>query len=356
MKGLSLINKLLYLLNSISLFLLITSYLSPYISPIFFWPISFIGLIFPILYITNILFLIYWAIGLKKPMWANIIVLLIGIGNASNYLGTSPNSNSSKENIKVLSYNVRLFNKYKWLETKNIKNKIFDFLTTENADILCIQEFYAPNKIPNLNYPYRHIGLQSKKSQWHMAIYSNYPQIKKETVSIKGKEMNNTCIYSDILIKKDTIRIYNIHLASNWFNSSDYSFIQNPQKNKLRNGILGITKRMKKSYKRRAEEADIIKAHMAKSPYPIIVCGDFNDTPLSYAYHSIKRNLVDAFSISGKGIGISFVKIPALRIDYILHDPKLTSTNYQKHNQILSDHYAISCEITTPLLKEIPNN
>ena len=84
-----------------------------------------------------------------------------------------------------------------------------------------------------------------------MAIYSNYPQIKKETVSIKGERMNNTCIYSDILIKKDTIRVYNIHLASNWFNSSDYSFIQDPKKaNPLEYAIKGykyITDTLKKS-------------------------------------------------------------------------------------------------------------
>ena len=87
---------------------------------------------------------------------------------------------------------------------------------------------------------------------------------------------------------------------------------------------------------------------MLNSPFSIIVCGDFNDTPLSYAYNVLKGNLVDAFSISGRGIGVSFVKIPILRIDYILHDPNLKSTNYKNHKQILSDHYAVSCEITIP--------
>jgi endonuclease/exonuclease/phosphatase family metal-dependent hydrolase len=348
MKGLSLINKMLYFLNSISLLLLLFSYLSPYISPVLFWPIAFIGLIFPVLYIINILFLIYWCNGFKKPIWANLIILLIGIGNISSFFGTSPNSSSSNENIKVLTYNVRLFNKYNWLKETNIKNEIFNFFRKENADILCIQEFYTPDEIPNLNYTDRHIGVQSKKSKWHMAIYSNYPQIKKETVSINGERMNNTCIYSDILIKKDTIRVYNIHLASNWFNSSDYSFIQNPKKAKFKEGVLGITERMINSYKKRALEVDVIKKHMRRSPFPLIVCGDFNDTPLSYAYHSILGNLVDAFSISGKGLGVSFIKIPALRIDYILHDAELESTNYTIYNQILSDHYAVSCEITTP--------
>ena len=93
---------------------------------------------------------------------------------------------------------------------------------------------------------------------------------------------------------------------------------------------------MKRSYKKRAVQVDIIQKHIKKSPYPIIVCGDFNDTPLSYAYNIIKNNLADAFSISAKGIGTSFVKIPALRIDYILHDAQMKSTNYKKHKKILS--------------------
>ena len=345
MRGLSLINKSLYLINSISLFTLLLSYLSPYISPTFFWPISFFGLVFPILYLVNLAFFIYWLIGFKKPMWANIIILLIGIGNISNYFGTSPNSNSSEENTKVLSYNVRLFNRYGWIPKENVREDIFAFFTEEDADILCIQEFYTPNEIPDLNYPYRHIGLQNKKSQWHMAIYSKYPQIKKKTVSIKGERMNNTCIYSDMIINEDTIRVYNIHLASNWFKNSDYSFIQNPQKEKIKEGLKGIASRLKNSFIKRAEEVAVIKEHIKTSPYPIILCGDFNDTPLSFAYNSIKGDLVDAFTVCGKGIGDSFVKIPALRIDYIFHDEELKSSNYKKHKKILSDHYAVSCDI-----------
>ena len=348
MKKLSLINKLFYFLNSICLFVLLVSYISPYISPIFFWPISFVGLIFPIIYVINCLFLLYWIIVFKKPMWANIIILFIGIGNVSNYVGSSPSNISSDESIKILTYNVRLFNKYNWIGQKNIKEQIFHFLKKENIDILCIQEFYTDNKIPNLDFSYRHIGLQNKKNKWHMAIYSKYPQIKKETVSIAGEKMNNTCIFSDLVIKDDTIRVYNIHLASNWFNDSDYSFILNPKKKEIKKGVLGVIKRMKDSYQRRAEQVKVIKKHLSSSPYPLIICGDFNDTPMSYAYHKVRGSLIDAFSSSGKGVGSSFVKIPALRIDYILHDKKFTSNNYKKYQEVLSDHYAISCELSIP--------
>ena len=284
-------------------------------------------------------------IGLKKQVWANIIILLIGIQHISLFCGTQPATIETTDSIKVLSYNVRLFNRYEWIPNPNIKSEIFDFFNTEKADILCMQEFYAANEIPSLNYKYRHIGLQNKKSQWHMAIYSNYPQIENGTVSIKGERMNNTCIYSDLLIGTDTIRVYNVHLASNWFKNSDYTFLQNPQKETLKKGINGIMERMKSSYKKRAGEARVIKEHMQSSPYPIILCGDFNDTPLSYAYNTISENLKDAFKESGRGIGQSFVKLPALRIDYILHNERFKSYNYKRHKQKLSDHYAVSCKV-----------
>jgi len=291
------------------------------------------------------LFLIYWIIGFKKQSWANIIILLIGIQYIGLFFGTQPKITENTDSIKVLSYNVRLFNRYGWIANPDIKSEIVAFLKTEKADILCIQEFYTPDEIPALNYPHKHIGLQSKKNQWHMAIYSNFPQINKSTVSIKGERINNTCIYSDLSINSDTIRVYNVHLASNWFKNSDYSFLQNPKKESMKEGIKGIVERMKSSYKKRAEEARAIKEHMQRSPHSIILCGDFNDTPLSYAYNTISENLKDAFKESGKGIGQSFVKIPALRIDYILHNERFKSYNYKRHKQKLSDHYAVSCKV-----------
>ena len=138
MKGLSLIKKILYLTNSICLLFLLFSYLSPYVSPTFFWPISFFGLLFPIFYIANVLFLIYWMIGFKKQIWANIIILLIGIQYIGLFFGTQPKKSENNDSIKVLSYNVRLFNRYGWIAKPDIKSEIVAFLKTEKADILQI--------------------------------------------------------------------------------------------------------------------------------------------------------------------------------------------------------------------------
>ena len=181
---------------------------------------------------------------MKKPFWANLIILLIGMNSISTFVGnTKSEVINSKNNISIMSYNVRLFNAYNWIKKEGVKEEIFDLFTKMNTDILCIQEFYAPKQLPELDYSFQHIGLQNKKSQWHMAIYSKFPQIEKGTVSIKGERMNNTCIFSDMIIKNDTIRVYNIHLASNWFDKSDLAFMKNPEisKKAIKNGSLFAT-------------------------------------------------------------------------------------------------------------------
>ena len=346
MKNLSLINKILFVINSFFLIGQILSYLAPFVSPNIFWPIAFFGLLFPVFFILNLLFLAYWLIGMKKSFWANLIVLLIGMNSISTFVGnTKSEVINSKNNISIMSYNVRLFNAYNWIKKEGVKEEIFNLFTKTNTNILCIQEFYAPKQLPKLDYPFQHIGLQNKKSQWHMAIYSKFPQIEKGTVSIKGERMNNTCIFSDMIIENDTVRVYNIHLASNWFDKSDLAFMENPEMSKeaIKKGMFGIAKRLKRSFQKRAIQVEVIKKHMDNTPFSILVCGDFNDTPNSFTYYKISKGLQDSFLEKGNGIGSTFLgKIPFLRIDYILHSPNnFKTTTFTTHQQKLSDHKAI---------------
>ena len=345
MKNFSFLNKILFVINFIFLLLLLLSYTAPYTSPSLFWPTAFLGLLFPILFITNLFFLILWLFKLKKLIWPNVIVLAIGLAFVDSYIGFSIPKKALKHDMKIMSYNVRLFNKNQNIPEPMIKEKIIDLIVKQDPDIICFQEFYNSD-ISKLNKNYLYKNHTEKNSL--LLIYSKYPIIEKtknKSVLENTENMKNTFIFSDIKINTDTVRIYNIHLASNWFNESEYEFMQNPSKEKLKTGTISIIKRMKKSYLKRSMQVEIIKNHINESPHPVIVCGDFNDTPLSYAYNHIKGELKDAFNSSGYGIGSTITKIPALRIDYILHDKNIESINYKKINKKLSDHFAIYCEL-----------
>lgn len=333
-------DRIIYILSFCFSFALLLSYLSPYADPqTFLLPIAFLGLFYPFLLLVNLLILFYWIFKFKRHFWPTLIVILLGYNHIDTLLKVKDNSNEKPSIYSLTSFNVRLFNVYDWIKEEGIKQEIISFINQSNSSIVCLQEFYAPNTLPSINYPYSHIGLQKKRSHWRMATYSKYPIIKKGTVSISGENINNVCIFSDIILLEDTIRVYNIHLASNTFEDSDYQFIEKPSVE----GAENIFKRLKKSFIIRATEVNSIKKHMNQSPYPIIVCGDFNDTPHSFAYHQLSEGLDDAFVKTGFGFGRTYNgKFPALRIDYILMSPQFKINNYKTLEVKLSDHYPIS--------------
>jgi endonuclease/exonuclease/phosphatase family metal-dependent hydrolase len=378
--------------------LLLISYLSPYINPVVFWPVAFLGLSYPFILAGNIMFVLFWLIKRKKYLWISFFAILVGwshVGNlAQLYLPFDNNEEeeyvSSNTSFKVLSYNVRLFDLYNWKYDQNriTRNKIFDVIAKEKADIMFLQEFFMddtgyfitldsivqfqPAKNSHIEYTESLRGVH----HWGIATFSKYPIVKRGQVPIESKG-NNICIFSDIKIGDDTIRVYNMHLASIHFQYEEFELLQNmgkmnpvsqsshsrdstgPVKTKNRikklgdkdvkiiDVLLNMSKRLKSAFLLRSRQAEVISSHLSKSPFPVIVCGDFNDTPMSYAYRTISKGLTDAFVNSGKGFGNTLVgPLPYFRIDFVLHDKKLKSDHFRtiKTNP-LSDHHPLTVQI-----------
>ena len=322
------LNKILFIINSLLLLVMLVSYTVSFIDPTYLWQISLLGIIFPFILAFNILFAIYWLFSWKKYFWANLIIILFGMSHIDNIIANQKNKLSSKEFneikkskkhqfdqlINFMTYNVRLFNQNENINDNNVENDIIEIIKNKNPNILCLQEFNLTDKTKEIFDFYNFKSSDDNKLQ----IFTKYNVLNEGFV-----ESTNSCLYKDIILN-DTIRVYNIHLQSNWL------------------------KTMKSSYINRANESKKIKNHIKSSPFPVIVCGDLNDTPISFTYSTIKDNLADAFKESGIGIGNSYVGIPSLRIDYILHDTKYKSYNYKKHKFELSDHFPISCDILVP--------
>ena len=346
--------------NHLAAISLLISYLAAHVSPNTFWFIAFFGLAYPILAIINVLFIIYWGIQIRRRAFYSLIVLLIGWTTLHHYMQFTYNHtpDKNKKLLKIMSYNVKVFDLYNWTHNVETRNKIFNLIADESPDIACFQEYFHRDstKFANtdsilkiMKFKYYHIEYTSNgraNQHFGIATFSNYPIINKGKVNF-GYKSNNVCIYSDILLGKDTVRLYNMHLQSIAFSKEDYKYAEELQKdvdNEDTERSKNILRRLKRAFTKRATQADMIEESIAGSPYPVIVCGDFNDTPASYAYHTISKNLDDAFVESGTGFGKSYVgTFPSFRIDYLLHSNSYKAYNFRTIREELSDHFPVVC-------------
>lgn len=356
----TLINKILFAINILFGLGLLISYLAPYAEPEQFWFVSIIGLGYFFLLVTNVLFAIYWIFRWKKYVFFSIVVLALGYVPAGKFIRFNEQVEYPPiESIKVLSHNIRAFGLNGPQFQTEDGNKIFKFLDQELYDIYCFQEFFSSSrkdfspydsvkKVTQVKYRHVEFLIEFRGNFFGMATLSRYPIVEKGIVPFE-QEGTNMCMYTDIDINGNIIRVYNMHLQSLGFREKDYAFVKNLEitKEKTIAGAKNITGRLKDAFIKRQRQAKLIREHIESSPHPVIVCGDFNDTPLSYSYEHIKGNLEDAFVNKGRGIGSTYNGVfPLLRIDYIFHSPSLNNVYYKRIKEDLSDHYPLAAYFT----------
>ena len=363
MKNLSLFNKIVFFFNLLAEFALLLSYLASFISPEKAWYLAFFGLAYPVILIINVLFVIYWAVQIKLQFLVSLITIAIGYQFIlASYSFGNKEQTTGENAIKVLSYNVRLFDLYNWSGNTGTRDKIMAFLKEEKPQILCIQEFFHDNTgyFPTINsvkeidgikrYYFHDYVSMNDTAWWGIALFTSFPIVDKGVIEFE-KSHGNLCIYVDLKINDDTIRVYNAHLQSIKFKPEDYQTMEQIENYKNENNLSLISGkriiwRLKEAFEKRAKQVDIISEHVKDCPYEVLICGDFNDTPASYTYHNLSDGLDDAFIESGNGLGNTYIgKAPSFRIDYILHSPAITSSGFRVLPEKLSDHHAVSCFI-----------
>jgi endonuclease/exonuclease/phosphatase family metal-dependent hydrolase len=341
---------------------LLLSYLANYVNPARIWQFAFFGLAYPVFLVINFGFLIFWILRRKMVFLISLVVILVGWENVARYMQIRlfNHKTHSVKSIKLISFNVRIFNQYNWVKGISVRDSILNFVNKEHPDVVFFQDFYTNDYKPvqSREYikakleelPYSHLNYTyhtSNYSNFGVATYSKYPIIKKGCINFE--KSYNSCIYSDIVINDDTIRFYNVHFESIRFRKTKYTFTDSLSfsfNSKQIDEVKDISGRLKRAFIKRAEQVDQVSRHINNSPYSVVVCGDFNDTPVSYTYQQVRGNLNDAFMGSGKGIGKTYRgSFPSFRIDYIFHSRKFESFNYQTGHIKLSDHYPVSCEL-----------
>lgn len=341
MKNLSTFNKIIYIFNLVLAILTFVAYVLPFLAPKFFPFLSVLTLILPVFLIINSFFFVYWLIQFKKQMLLSGIVLILGITFINKYYKFSSTEKELSDNdFVVMTYNVRLFNLFDWIKRDNVKEEIKSFIDEQNPDILCIQEYSQTASVDLKKYKYQFIFMQGKKIKTGQAIFSKYKIINKG--NIEFPESDNLIVFADIKKGKDTIRVYNMHLQSIKI-SPDVSEIEddaskiNQQKSQV------VAKRIGQAFVKQQKQAEILMQHKINCKYPMIICGDMNNSAFSYVYRIIKGDLQDGFVQTGKGFGetYNFKYYPA-RIDYVFVDSRIEVKSFINFSRFKnSDHFPI---------------
>ncbi len=353
--------------NIIFIVLLFVSLSASYISPLKIWFLPFWGLLLPLFVGFNLVFVVVWI--LRRRYFA--VVSLIAIGFClpqlfklcATNLGRPTKPDERVKTLKVLSYNVRDFDLYNWSDNVNSKEKIFQTIRDKNPDVICFQEFYndttvefnTVKQLQQLGYSYyfftKELVLRGT-DEWGIALFSktplkSYGNIVKQTFKTGYGRKPFKGLYADIQFGDTEVRIINVHLQSVYFGEREYETIDEfrSTQNLDEHGARSIARKLKQAFRRRAQQADELSSFLKKQDKPIILCGDLNDLPNSYASNVISENLKDAFLNYGFGIGHTYNgKIPFLRIDRILTSPAFIIHDFKVIHNKISDHFPIFME------------
>lgn len=358
---------LIWSTNVIALVLLLFTLLASVVPPTKTTVFSYIGLVFPFILFVNICYLILWVVFMKWKLAAlSFIALVMCWQPISTYITFHTKTKDIPEEcVKLLSYNVRVFN-WKTGEKDVKKNAILNYIKDSGADIVCIQEFLEgrDGKLANAkkiqqilkHYPYYSVtGLHrsTKTYTYGLACFSKYPILSTTEIPLNSRD-NGSVLYK-IKVKGKVISVLNNHLESNRITAEDKLLYKKLFNDKVGMEILddvahNIRSRLGIAYKVRSSQADTVaKFIKSQETDGVVVCGDFNDTPISYAYKTIKGDLVDSFSKTGKGVGITYHENNFLfRIDFIMHSDNIKSYNCTVDKVKYSDHYPIWTYLQLP--------
>jgi endonuclease/exonuclease/phosphatase family metal-dependent hydrolase len=346
--------KILLVVNLIFAFTLLISYLAVVISPEDFALPAFFGLAYPYLLLINILLVIIWAMLLRFEAFISAVVIAIGFTHFSNYIKLTKPAGDKTNTFKVLSYNVRLFNFFENNHGITSERKVIEFIKTQKPDIICLQEFLVSgypaveealmiDALGGKYYSHTKLIGSGKNRYYGIVTFSKFPIIRKGEIVHPGS--SSLSIYTDVVIEKDTFRIYNNHLQSFRLHRMERSFIEElatSDDKETINEVKSLSVSLKKGFARRAIQSQAVKDNINLSPYPVMVVGDFNDTPVSYAYRKIRKGLNDSFLNSGYGAGFTYKgNYPPNRIDYILYNSPLINSYFEIIKVRYSDHYPI---------------
>src|SRR5664279_419102 len=357
------------LLNIILGILFLLACCNAFLHPDKWWFIALLAFFFPLLLIALVIFLIFWLFLAPRFALLSAVCLIIGWQNIHAFFAFSlaghDFTHKDSTHIRIMTWNVRRWDEYSQKKAGNSGHRLpmLELVAKQNADLLCFQEFFEPSDTAKSNiryirnqfgYPYyffsRDYHSPTNKYETGVIIFSRYPIIARIQAHFSKESIRKTesLISADIVVNGQVIRIFTTHLQSVLFKPRDFrnvEIIQNAEDSILE-ASRSLVKKLKNALGLRGYQADTVRKQLDASPYPMIICGDFNDVPNSYCYFHIRGNLQDAFITRCFGIGRSYKQIsPTLRIDYILPSKEFQIIQTMKLSSPYSDHDALLTDL-----------
>lgn len=335
-------------LMAISAGLLLVSFFSMFVNPAKAWFMTLFGLLFFPLLLCN-LFLLCWAIFRRSSaLFIPLLALMPAAFMFGRFFQFSSSEQDSEGGVKIVSYNVGRFtspDEFLRANKSACADSVLSFLKDENADIICLQEFYMRNpervraylesKMKGYDIKY-FVNVDSRGCYGNVTL-SRYPALGKGKIDFDHS--SNLALYSDYMIGGERVRVYNCHFES--YNISLSRLAASLEKD-YHSAVLTTEEKMRKSITRRPKQVDQVMRDIERCNDNVIVTGDFNDTPMSYTYWRLSRKRRDSFVDAGRGTGATFYKLrPFLRIDYILFPETYKAVSHKVVHKNFSDHYPI---------------
>ena len=329
-----------------------------YALPTQHWSASMIMITMPVAWLLNLVVVGLWLTDRPWRSWLSGLMLLVGIFLfGSRTFGWHQLGEFTSEGIplKVFSYNVGSFDLeytrvYDYPTSPRFR-RIANYITHADAPIKCFQEFWTSAELPSYDfaqrfrkagYPYScftvPVNRESRGVAMGLAIFSIYPILQSGR---EGFDFPNGILWADIKAGTDTIRIINIHMQSMGIRLG--KVLEKDKINEVKHETRGVLSALRNGFVRRNAQVDIVQRYIQESPHPVIVTGDFNDTPYSVVYERMRRVLPNSFEEAGHGFGFTYNHMPNfIRIDNQFHDPRLPVLNFETINYVVdSDHYPV---------------
>lgn len=344
----------LALLAFVGLVAMVLSVLNPYIHPKQFIWTSFFGLAFWEIFLFNLLIFIVLLLLWSRKVWIAVLALVVALpGVRKSY---SFGSKVKEDNfIRVMSYNVHHFRHVDGeTAVADFAYQVINNVREQNPDVLCCQEFMAYEKgvsrskcIENFaqGAGFQHIYYNKKNNFGGNVVFSKYPITKMTSDVGLGKEITSGNMVLVDAGNKGRFYVANLHLISYNITDGEINVLTNSTELRNQFDTVGMTvaRKLKYAFEKRSEEVSEVLESMSQLEGPILVCGDFNDTPMSFTYKQMQEaGFVDSFTKVGRGIKPTYAgKLPLMRIDYIWGNGKVQPLNFKRFRNKASDHYPI---------------